>query len=287
MMRETALDIANLATELVAFSPVALKLCDLIDDKTSSANSISEVISQDPVLTTKLLKLANSPFCGFSQDIGGIDEAVSRIGTTEVFHMALSVSASETFDGIPETLITMNDFWSHSVLCAYAAQELAQTFKLKKTGVIYAAGLLHDIGQLILFANRPDESTKVLERCVGNYDELDQCSVEREVFGFTHAEIGKELARMWHFPEMLQETIANHHQPHLSKKYSRESLIINMSNILAVLIEVQSHDLNDAPYMDISVKQAFEKNLKDVSSICKRIEGKFLENKSIVLEAMN
>ena len=78
-MPETALNIAQLATDLVAFSPVALKLSQVIDDKTSSAETIAEIIKQDVALTTNILRLANSPFYGFSQDISSIVEAVSRV----------------------------------------------------------------------------------------------------------------------------------------------------------------------------------------------------------------
>ena len=285
-MPDTALKIAQLATDLVAFSPVALKLSQVIDDKTSSAETISEIIKQDVALTTNILRLANSPFYGFSQDISSIGEAVSRVGTTEVFQLALSISARETFPGIPEKLISMEDFWSHSILCAYASQELITTFNLSTSGSIYAAGLLHDIGQLILFENRPEQATEVLERCLGTYEESDQSDVENEVFGFTHADVGLELARMWNFPPLLQECIAFHHRPNLANKFEHEARIINMSNVLAVLVEIQSHNLNDAFPIDDSLREAFNKNLSDIGAVCRRIEEKYNQNKHVILGAM-
>ena len=285
-MPDTALKIAQLATDLVAFSPVAIKLSQVIDDKTSSAETISEIIKQDVALTTNILRLANSPFYGFSQDISSIGEAVSRVGTTEVFQLALSISARETFPGIPEKLISMEDFWSHSILCAYASQELITTFNLSTSGSIYAAGLLHDIGQLILFENRPEQATEVLERCLGTYEESDQSDVENEVFGFTHADVGLELARMWNFPPLLQECIAFHHRPNLANKFGHEAQIINMSNVLAVLVEIQSHNLNDAFPIDDSLREAFNKNLSDIGAVCRRIEEKYNQNKHVILGAM-
>lgn len=285
-MTDNAYDIAHLATDLIAFSPVALKLCEVIDDKASNAKSVSSIIKQDPVLTTNILKLANSLFYGYSQEISDIDEAVNRIGTSEVFRIALSVSTSETFRGIPETLITMSDFWNHSILCAFAAQELADTLNLKASGALYAAGLLHDIGQLILFSNRPKQSVEMLERCLDNYEEVDQCTAEMEIFGFTHAQVGMELAKMWNFPPMLQECIAYHHQPSEAKLYAQESLVIGMANILAVLIEIQSYDLNDLPPIDAGLRKAFNKNMNNIASVCQRIENRYLENKSLVLNTM-
>ena len=285
-MPDTAQKIAQLATDLVAFSPVTIKLSQVIDDKTSSAETISEIIKQDVALTTNILRLANSPFYGFSQDISSIGEAVSRVGTTEVFQLALSISARETFPGIPEKLISMEDFWSHSILCAYASQELITTFNLSTSGSIYAAGLLHDIGQLILFENRPEQATEVLERCLGTYEESDQSDVENEVFGFTHADVGLELARMWNFPPLLQECIAFHHRPNLANKFEHEARIINMSNVLAVLVEIQSHNLNDAFPIDDSLREAFNKNLSDIGAVCRRIEEKYNQNKHVILGAM-
>ncbi len=286
-MNETAHDIAKLATELNAFSPVAIKLCDVIDDETSTGKSIADIIQQDPVLTTKLLKLANSPYYGFSQQISEIEDAFSRVGTTELFRMALSVSASETFHGIPETLITMRDFWNHSILCAHSALEIAANFNLKASGALYAAGLLHDIGQLVLFSHRKQQSIEVLERCIDSYEELDQCQVEQEVFGFTHADVGLELARMWNFPPILQACIAHHHDYENATSFQQEVLTINMANILAILTEIRSEKLNDIAPVSDNLRKQFNDNLTDIKAICERVEQSYARNKSIMLDALS
>ena len=285
-MTDSAYDIANLATDLVAFSPVALKLAQVIDDKTSSAETIAEIIQQDAALTGSILKLANSPYYGFSQEIAEISDAISRIGTAEVYRIALGVSASKTFRGISETLISIEDFWSHSILCALSAQELMEAFQLTATGSIYAAGLLHDIGELILFANRPELATEALEKCLENYEENDQAVIEKQIFGFTHAEVGQQLAKMWHFPELLQECIAYHHEPELAKKYKHEAELIKMANILAIMIEIETYDIADVPGVDVSTLNRFNEYSIDIVSLCKRIESKHLENKKIILDAM-
>jgi putative nucleotidyltransferase with HDIG domain len=203
-----------------------------------------------------------------------------------VYRIALSVSVSETFQGIPETLISMEDFWSHSLLCAFSAQELTTTFQVRNSGAIYAAGLLHDIGQLVLFANRPEKATEVLERCLDSYEETDQAIVEKEIFGFTHAEVGFELARMWSFPELLQECIAFHHEPESANKYRKQARLINLSNVLAIMIEIQSNDIDDAPAVDNHLRNAFGRELMDIGLVCRRIEERFIESKRIILGAM-
>lgn len=285
-MTDTPYIIASTAKELVAFSPIALRLCEIFDDESSSSENIALVIQQDAALTTSILKLANSPYYGFSQEISAIDEAVSRIGTREVYNMALSVSAAESFVNIPTTLITMEDFWSHSLLCAFSAQELAEEFQMKASGSIYAAGLLHDIGQLVLYANRPEQSTEVLEICMDSFDVRDQSAVENEIFGFTHEQVGAELAASWNFPVLLKECIEFHHSPEYAQNYRQEVLLIHAANIFSVLIEIQSYELNDGPPMSEEIKKLFIGDSGKIKNICNRIERKYLDNKKIFLDAM-
>ena len=285
-MKDSPYSIANSANELIAFSPIALRLCEIIGDENSNSESIAFVIQQDAALTTSILKLANSPYYGFSQEISAIDEAVSRVGTREVYRMALSVSAAESFVNIPTTLITMEDFWSHSLLCAFSAQELAEEFQIKASGTIYAAGLLHDIGQLILYANRPEQSTEVLEICMSGIDTKDQSTVENEIFGFTHEKVGVELAKLWNFPPLLRECIEFHHSPDNANKFQQEALLVHTANIFSVLIEIQSYDLDDAPPMNEMIKNSFISDTKKIENLCNRIEKKYLDNKKIFLNAM-
>ncbi|MFK7793782.1 MAG: HDOD domain-containing protein [Gammaproteobacteria bacterium] len=285
-MKDTPYNVASTANELVAFSPIALRLCEIIDDKYSSSKSIGFVIQQDAALSTSILKLANSAFYGFSQEIGAIDEAVSRIGTREIYRMALSVSAAKSFTNIPSTLITMEDFWSHSLLCAFSAQELAQEIQMKPSGAIYAAGLLHDIGQLVLYANRPEKSTEVLEICMNSFDVKDQSIVENEVFGFNHQQVGAELATLWNFPGLLKACIEFHHAPGCAQTYKQEALLIHAANIFSVLIEIESDDLDDAPPMNAQIAKLFVNDTKKVQTICTRIKKKYLDNKRIFLDAM-
>lgn len=285
-MKDSPYSIATSANELIAFSPIALRLCESIDDEYSNSKSIATVIQQDAALTTSILKLANSPYYGFSQEISAIDEAVSRVGTREVYRMALSVSAAESFVNIPTTLITMEDFWSHSLLCAFSAQELAKEFQIKASGTIYAAGLLHDIGQLVLYANRPEQSTEVLEICMNSIDTKDQSTVENEIFGFTHEQVGAELAKLWNFPNILKECIEFHHTPNNANEFQQQTLLIHTANIFSVLIEIHSYDLDDAPPMDSKIKDLFMADTKKIKYICDRIEKKYLDNKKIFLNAM-
>ncbi len=285
-MKDSPYSIASSAKKLIAFSPIALHLCEIIDDESSNSESIGFVIQQDAALTTNILKLANSPYYGFSQEISAIDEAVSRVGTQEIYRMALSVSAAESFVDIPTTLITMEDFWSHSLLCAFSAQELAKELQINASGTIYAAGLLHDIGQLVLYANRPEQSSEVLEICMNSFNVKDQSAVENEIFGFTHEQVGAELAKLWNFPAVLKECIEFHHFPNSANSFQQQALLMHTANIFSVLVEIQSYDLDDAPPMDEKIKGSFIGKTEKIKSICSRIEKKYLDNKKIFLDAM-
>ncbi len=246
-MNEKIQDLLSNVEQLISLPAAYVRLNELVDDPGSSTDDIAHVITQDVALTARLLRVANSPLYGLSTQIDTVSRAVTVLGTQQVRSLALATSACKSFEGIPNELMSMENFWEHSILCALCARTLALECLKQQREAVFVAGLLHDIGQLVLYRALPDLSRQTLEACLDSPDELESQEAEREIIGFDHAEIGSELARNWSLPASLQVCIAYHHDPAQATQSRVETAIVHIANSIAALVELNTQELDNAP----------------------------------------
>jgi len=235
---------------LVTLPDVYLRINRLIDDPKSTRADIARAINQDASFTLKLLKLANSAVYNFPSTVDSVTKAVTIIGTAQVRNLALSLSVANSFAGLPNDLVSMRNFWKHSLLCALCARRLCKVARRCDADALFTAGLLHDIGELIIFNRLPEEARAALMLVLVSQEEITVSDAEMETMGFDHSVVGGTLAQKWNLPPMLQECIAHHHHPSQAEKFPREVAIIHIANTLAQLAEVDSLELDDAPAID-------------------------------------
>jgi putative nucleotidyltransferase with HDIG domain len=241
--------VGDVAT-LVSLPEVVVRINALVDDPTSSAEDIGRVVSQDAALTARLLTLANSAMFGMQRKIDTVGRAIAVLGTRQVRDLTLGLSAVRAFTGIPNDLVSMGSFWHHSVLCAVAARTLAAECARGRLDSSFVGGLLHDIGQLVMFNKLPEESRRALLMTIDAPNEPDLHLCEREILGFDHAVIGGALARRWRLPPSLVECIEFHHDPGKAQAHPLDVAIVHIANSTAVLAEVESDEIEDAPAID-------------------------------------
>lgn len=246
-MKTDAAAIAASFTKAISFPEVVLQLDDMLNDGVSNTNDFAQLISRDPGLTATLLKFANSPLYGFSGNVATVDRAVSLIGMREIRDLVLAVSARNAFDGVPNTLITMSDYWRHSLICGLACRRIAEVVRHGQRDVLFTAGLLHDIGQLAMFTEIPNECREVLIGAQYRSDEVDMFSLEREIVGFDHQDVGTKIAKEWRFPEILQDTMKYHHVPDEAPRHQFESYVVHVGNTMAVLVELEMDGFSQVP----------------------------------------
>ncbi len=249
-MTTTPEEIAGNITELKSFPDVAFRINEALSDENSSAADIGALIEPDPALSVALLRIANSAFYSIGGTVSSVERAVTVVGLREVRDLAFGICANTTFKGIPNDLITVEDFWKHSLYCAAASQSLGRKVKACAGESLFTAGLLHDIGHLAMFNQNPELSKEALQLSLDENDGLSPYLSERKVFGFDHMAVGAELARQWRLPVRLRECIEFHHEPFASDETTDAVLVIHLANSIAVLAELDSHDLNDAPPID-------------------------------------
>jgi HD-like signal output (HDOD) protein len=243
---DPAMLVADVAT-LVSLPEVVLRVNELVDDPRSSAEDIGLVVAQDAALTARLLKLANSAMFGRSRTVDTIGRAIALLGTRQVRDLTLGLTATRAFDGIPNELVTMTSFWRHNLLCGVAARQLAGACSRGRPDSSFVAGLLHDIGQLVMFNRLPNESRCALLMASHEPARPPVYLCERKMMGCDHAAVGGALARRWQLPENLVESIEFHHEPARARHHPLIVSITHIANSAAALAAQDSQDFADAP----------------------------------------
>ena len=220
-------NIRNLPT----LSTVANQIKRVTSESESSAQDLANAVVIDQSLSAKILNLANSAFFGFSHHIATIPQAVVVIGFDEVKNLALGVSVYETLSpSADEVSFDRKAFWMHTVGCATACKLIARELGYRDPG-IFMAGLLHDLGKVVLDRYFHEQYQKVVQILVK--ERRPAMDVEMEVLNINHAEVGGWLAFRWKFPEVLVASIENHHDLVSSnEEYLKEALIVHLANVL-------------------------------------------------------
>ena len=221
-------------TQFASFPNIYYRIDKVLRDPKSSVFHLADTVSTDTSLSAKLLKLANSAYYGLPSKIDSITRAIALIGTKEISTLAMGVLAIRFFKGIPQQLINMKTFWTHSVACGIIAGILAQ----HKIGLteekFFIAGLLHDMGRLIISMGLPRNMTYAV--CQSRRKSTPLYEIEEEIFDFNHAKAAARLLQKWEFPITMEHMVRYHHDP-IGSPNPLESSIIHMADIMAIAFQ--------------------------------------------------
>lgn len=176
----------------------------------TSAKDLADFIINDPAISIRVLRLANSAYYGMSKKIDTISRAIVLIGFNEILSLILGMSVFSTLSKYREnSLIDMTKLWKHSVGVGFAARKIAQRKKINPNESTILAGLLHDIGKIIFSVYFPDEYNKVLKKAANGESSL--YNIEKQILGLNHAEMAYLLMEYWNFPGYMRQPIRYHH----------------------------------------------------------------------------
>jgi len=188
------------------------RLLEMVGRPDTSAKSLASVISMDQVLTARLLRLANSSYYGFSQKVSTVSLALVMLGFDAAKDIALTTTVMRSFKAHGnDPRFDLSRFWSHAVSVASASRYLSRVLRIGSPGEAFTAGILHDIGQVVLHAYHPEAFGKVLQRVLEEGAPL--LETELEVLGATHPQVGGWLCRRWNLPEAICTSVEFHHAP--------------------------------------------------------------------------
>ncbi|HVO67256.1 MAG TPA: HDOD domain-containing protein [Syntrophales bacterium] len=218
--------------ELSSLPFIYIKINEAVNNPLSSIQDISDIISGDPGLTSRLLRLVNSAFCGFRSKVDTVNRALLMVGTQQIRDLALATSVMSLFKGIPGHIVSMESLWRHSVACGLAARMLASGLRSgTNVELFFTAGIIHDIGRLVIYKRIPETAQEMILRCKANKEPL--YMVEKEVLGFDHSDLGRLLAQSWNLPPSLEEVLACHHFPWEARQYPVEAGVIHIADYIA------------------------------------------------------
>jgi len=213
---------------------VVIKLREYLDDPEVSFNELARVIEYDPGLTANVLQLANSAYFGWKGSISSVKDAISRLGTKRIFQMVLCMSVAPIVRRpIRGYDLSADELWTHCIAVAICAEQIAQQQQLACAAQAFTAGLLHDIGKVVLgtFVEIDDEPIKELV-------ELDQMAfnhAERMVLGIDHAEAGAHLLEAWHLPGEVALATRWHHDPGLNRAGDQELVdLVHVADVICL-----------------------------------------------------
>lgn len=219
-------------SDLPTLPTVASQIVATANSPKASATDVGELINRDQALTGKVLKLVNSSFYGFPQQIKTINHAIVILGFNKVKNVVLTASVFDLTKGRDSQRLDIPQFWEHSLGAAIGAQTAAQEFGRGLTpDDAFVGGLLHDFGKVILDQFLSKEYGPVLD-----YVREHKCllrAAEKEILGFDHQQVGTWIAERWKLPALLVTAIRYHHLPNRAREENEMAVAVHVGNILA------------------------------------------------------
>ena len=217
-MGKDAQELLARVEELPPLPAVAAKVMGMADDDKTSAMEMAQVLSTDQALTAKLIKVSNSAYYGFARKVSTVREAVVVLGFKQVRQVAVGASLMNAFKKttVEGDLFDLDLFWGHSVAVGVASEAVAKKTRAARPEDAFTAGILHDIGRVILRMTMPGEFQQALS--LATYDRIPLHEAELQTTGYEHHEIGRALGELWKFPGHLVDAVASHHDESLTPK---------------------------------------------------------------------
>lgn len=208
------------------------KVIEVANNIKSSPNDLSNVIKVDPVLTAKVLKLINSAYFSMPDQITNLNRAIILLGVNTIKNLAISTAVVGQFSKTRHERFDVDKYWKHCMATAVLAKKFAEHLNVEKRfrEEYFIAGLLHDIGEVVIVELFPDKIGPIQDRVQAGAG-LEEA--EREILGATHSEIGAALARHWKISDALLAVIEEHHDPNIAGDHAQLVLAVYVANIAA------------------------------------------------------
>jgi putative nucleotidyltransferase with HDIG domain len=243
-----------------------------------NTEALAQKIARDQALTVKTLRLANSSFYGMENQVTTVQAAIAILGFRTVRSLVTTAALIGTFANDGQTRVNLTPFWRHAIAVAVCARELATGLKLD-ADCAYIAGLLHDIGRLVLVTQFPSDYAAVMD-----YRKVHDCLVlaaETSVLGVDHATVGYALVQRWKFPQTIQDVVADHHAPSVVQARPL-SLVIRAADAITHALDLSQDEDAAVPPVPTSFWKQLGLSDKELLQVFARTVQQF-EGASLVL----
>jgi putative nucleotidyltransferase with HDIG domain len=270
-------------TSIPTLPTVIERITRLLQNPKTSAEEVGKAITTDQALASKVLKLVNSAFYGFPGKISTITHAIVILGFSTIKNVVLTASIFDAFHkrGGSTTAFDLEQFWKHSIACGAAAQAIAKFLGSNDKEECFIAGLLHDLGKLILCQYLPNEFNLALSNA-----QIKKClffESEKELFDVTHQDVGAFLTRRWNLPQNLQNAVLYHHDPSPSRDHFQMTASVHCADIFVRALDIGNGGDNKIPEMSEYVWKSFGLENSSLSTLLDAIRDE-IEKATVFLQ---
>jgi len=266
-------------TDLPTLPTVYAKVSALVNDSRTTAAQVARVIESDQAITSKILRLVNSSFFGFSRRISSIHQAVILLGFNTIRNTVLSVSVFKMFETEQTTDFDLKNFWKHSIATGLLTKSLGRYLDTGMDEEAFAAGILHDIGKVVLNKYFPNEFGAALEKA--RSEQLPLFDAERQINGVSHSEIGEYIVDHWNLPYGLVEAVALHHTPGVLRSNPKLVCLVHVANIFSREMQVGFNGDFGVSEIDPFVYEELDVSEDDLNGFYIRTKEEIEENQEI------
>jgi HD-like signal output (HDOD) protein len=233
----SANELVQSCTTVFTLPEIYLRVKDVVDNPDSTMDDLAEVLKLDPAISARLLRIVNSPLYGFPKQIDTVTRAVNLLGTQAINDLVTATTIGRTFSGMPIQLMDVSMFWRKSVLCALLAGKIAKSCGLEESERFFIAGLLRDIGHLVLYQTIPRRAQSALVEA--GYLETSLAEVEQSSIGCDFAEVGAELIRSWGMPVQIEQAIRCQLSPNDAGEFIIHASVVHLAGVVVDYEEIE------------------------------------------------
>jgi HD-like signal output (HDOD) protein len=226
-------------SHITSLPDIYFKLERALNDENTETEEIGKIVEGDPGLSVRLLKIANSPLWGLSECIDTITHALTIVGREELKLLALSTVIKGSFSNISKDLINLNSFWQNSIACGVISREIGGLNNCSNLERYFMAGMLHNIGSLVIFNKSPKIAKDILLQCKEQNERL--FVIENQLLGYDHCDVGAGLLKQWKIPTPLVEATYHHHNPDAAVEFPHLVWTVHLADALALDLEIGSN----------------------------------------------
>jgi len=219
-------------TGLISLPEIYLKVRRLMDDESSDIDDFAQVIIVDPNLSTRVLKMVNSAYFGFPEPVDSITRAINMIGIQQLHNMVLGVAAIASLD-LPNDILPLKPFWHNSLYTGVLSQQMAGRLQRPRSDRMFMAGLLHEVGHLVLCAKLPEYAREAIRVSVRTGQPIYE--VQRDMLGCHYGDVGAMLLANWKLSAELQDLVRYHPDPATapSQPQPLETILLHLAHAYA------------------------------------------------------
>ncbi len=218
--------------ELPALPQIYTRVSALLDDDNASVNKIGEAVQTEPSITSRILRMVNSAYYGLPYSVTSIPQTIALIGRQRLKDILIGTLLAGLFKNIENENFSMNNFWRHSIKTAIIARHIAmQSAHIIDHEALFTAGLLHDIGRLVIAGKLPESQLQI--DTLVKEKKLETIQAEYDILGFDHTDVSKALLQKWRLPELLVYAVKNHHETDHFGPFADTNCIVYLANHLS------------------------------------------------------